>query len=221
MARIGDLAATLAQELESPLQAILNVAHIMVQDAHDKGASREDVERVSTQALRAFNVVRTLLEIAYSEDQQWEVHDINTLVSEAVSASGLLTATAIVSSLQLHPGEPNIRGNGDQMKHVCLNLIANAWDAMPNGGHLAISTRVIEESVEIRFADTGMGIPPDDLDKIFDPLFTTKGGAQGTGLGLASCRDIVWRHGGRISAESTVGSGTTLTILLPLAADDE
>ena len=155
--------------------------------------------------------------MADSEEQQWEIHDINTLVSDAVSAGGLLTATAIVSSLQLHSGALHIRCNRDQMKQVFFNLIANAWDAMPDGGRLAISTRVIGASVEIGFAETGVGIPPEDMDRIFDPLFTTKGSVQGTGLGLASCRDIVWRHGGSIGAQSRIGSGTTFTILLPLA----
>ncbi|MBI2855754.1 MAG: hypothetical protein HYX93_02780 [Chloroflexi bacterium] len=211
------LAATLAQELESPLQAILNVAHIMAQDAQGEGVSGEDVERVKTAALRASNVVRALLEIAYSHEHRWEVHEINTLVSDAVSASGLLTATAVVVSMQLDPSSPKIRCNGDQMKHVFLNLITNAWDAMPKEGHLTISTRVVGDRVEIKFTDTGVGIPPEHLDRVFDPLFTTKGGTQGTGLGLASGRDIVRRHGGSISAESRIGSGTTFIILLPLA----
>ena len=108
------------------------------------------------------------MELAHSEEQQWEILDISTHVFDAVSASGLLTATAIVPSLQLqHPGVHDIRCNRDQMKQVFFNLITNAWDAMPDGGHLAISTRVIGGSVEIGFADTGVGIPPEDMDRIF------------------------------------------------------
>jgi signal transduction histidine kinase len=105
-----------------------------------------------------------------------------------------------------------------------LNLIVNARQAMPNGGHLRLQVRENQRDglAEIVVADTGTGIPADQLPHIFDPFFTTKDGPDdtgkgGTGIGLAVCREIIEAHGGRIRVESLVGRGTTFTVKLPLA----
>ena len=107
------------------------------------------------------------------------------------------------------------------MRQVFVNLIANALDAMPQKGVLTISTRVVGNTVEISFADTGVGIPPEHLEKVFDAFFTSKPVERGTGLGLASNRRTVERHQGTTSVESEVGKGTTVAIRLPMQSGDE
>jgi signal transduction histidine kinase len=105
------------------------------------------------------------------------------------------------------------------LEQVFLNLMLNARDAMPGGGQLSVKTDSDLRDVYVRFVDTGVGIPFDQLDRIFEPYFTTKED-RGTGLGLAICQRIVGQHGGQIGAESELGKGAVFTIQLPVALDD-
>jgi signal transduction histidine kinase len=115
---------------------------------------------------------------------------------------------------ELAPHLPKIRVDKKEMERVFLNLALNALAAMPQGGNLTISTRVITESVEIRVRDSGCGIPKKYQDRIFDPFFTIK--EQGTGLGLSISHRIIEEHKGTMDVESKVGKGTTFTIRLPI-----
>jgi two-component system NtrC family sensor kinase len=109
--------------------------------------------------------------------------------------------------------------DGDQMRQVAINLILNAGGAMPEGGTLTVSTKQCdEEHVEIVFTDSGCGIPPENIDKIFEPFYTTK--ERGTGLGLAITRQIIEHHHGTISIESTPGTGTTVRVTLPIEHEE-
>ncbi|HXC61942.1 MAG TPA: ATP-binding protein, partial [Nitrospiria bacterium] len=116
---------------------------------------------------------------------------------------------------------PKVSVDANQMKQVFINLIKNAMEAMPEGGHLRIKTRWLlkEQQVEILFEDSGSGIHQEHLPKIFDPFFTTKGETVGTGVGLAVSAGIIKRHGGEVSVESTVGQGSRFYVRLPLEAE--
>jgi signal transduction histidine kinase len=109
---------------------------------------------------------------------------------------------------------PEIEVDEDKIKRVFMNLVANGIQAMENGGILTISTRKVDNFVEISFKDSGIGIPKENMEKIFKPLFTTK--AQGMGMGLAICKKFVENHGGIIQAESEEGKGATFTVKLPI-----
>jgi two-component system, NtrC family, sensor kinase len=111
---------------------------------------------------------------------------------------------------------PPIACYAGQLNQVFLNILVNARQAMPGEGEIEISTAVVKERVQVRFRDTGAGIPPENLARIFDPGFTTKGVGVGTGLGLSICYQIVERHKGEIRVESELGKGTTFTIELPM-----
>ncbi len=111
---------------------------------------------------------------------------------------------------------PEVKVDPDQIQQVLVNMILNAVQAMPEGGKLAIGTSKKDDFLEMKIADTGCGIPREAVDKIFDPLFTTK--AKGIGLGLAVCKTIIDRHQGNIEVASKVGKGTTFTVKLPLKA---
>jgi CheY-like chemotaxis protein len=103
-----------------------------------------------------------------------------------------------------------------EIRELLLNLLFNAIDAMPNGGRIVIAARQVDGDAEVAVTDEGIGMAPDVLDRVFEPFFSTKGD-QGYGLGLAVCRSIVERHGGKLSARSTVGKGSTFTLRLPAA----
>jgi signal transduction histidine kinase len=111
---------------------------------------------------------------------------------------------------------PTVTGDNRQLEQVFLNIILNARDAMPGGGRLSIETYAVDGKVHIRFADTGVGIQEEDLQRIFEPYFTTKED-RGTGLGLAICQRIITQHGGRISVSSRLGEGTVFIIHLPVS----
>jgi signal transduction histidine kinase len=123
--------------------------------------------------------------------------------------------TQLFDSLSL-----TIFGVESQLKQVFLNLVLNAVEAMPHGGELLIHGCLLDDHgkwVAIAFMDSGVGIPPDDLDKIFEPFYTSK--ANGTGLGLTVSHNIIANHGGRLTAESVVGKGSSFTVWLPVPSD--
>ncbi|MGD9181170.1 MAG: HAMP domain-containing sensor histidine kinase, partial [Desulfobacterales bacterium] len=113
-------------------------------------------------------------------------------------------------------GIPQIRASKDQLRQVFLNLVANARDAMPDGGTLRVTTAADNENVRIEIADTGIGIEEEHLKKIFDSFFTTKDSVKGVGLGLSVCYGFIKDHGGDIQVKSKVDSGTTFTITFPI-----
>ncbi|MBF8267958.1 MAG: sensor signal transduction histidine kinase [Dehalococcoidia bacterium] len=222
MAAIGDAAVTLAREINNPLQSILNVTHLMGHDVDEGGVSREDIDVVKAEAMRACGALRALLDMAAGDEPAWGVHDLNSLLSSVVSDSGLNASTSsVVPVLRLDPAASRVWCEGEQLRRVLLNLIANALDAMPQGGRLTISTQGVAGKVEVKLTDTGIGIPPENLERVFDPFFTTRPDGEGTGLGLAASRRSVERHRGTIGVESQVGKGTTVTILLPLRSAEQ
>lgn len=118
--------------------------------------------------------------------------------------------------LRLAENLPPIMGNANYLQQVFLNFLLNARDAMPHGGTITIETELKGFNILVRFADTGTGIEPQHVSKIFNPFFTTKGEGKGTGLGLSICKTIVAQHRGEIQVQSAVGKGTTFTVVLPV-----
>jgi two-component system NtrC family sensor kinase len=152
--------------------------------------------------------------------------DINEIADRAIAiVQAQIEANHVVLQKDLYPDLPKVQADANQIQQVLVNLLLNAADAMgENGGTLGLSTQMMasdpksarSKGIEIRVSDTGCGIPAANLQKIFDPFFSTKG-AKGTGLGLAVAWGIVEKHNGRIEVASEVGKGTTFRILLPLS----
>jgi signal transduction histidine kinase len=137
--------------------------------------------------------------------------DMNQAVQEIVKAT---TAPSNVEiSVSLASDLPKVMADGGQLIRVLSNLVSNAIQAMPNGGRLTLSTNASGGYVKVKVADTGVGIPQENMTKIFEPLFTTK--ANGTGLGLSIGRALVERQGGTVEVESQIGQGTIFIIRLP------
>jgi two-component system, NtrC family, sensor kinase len=160
--------------------------------------------------------VRNLLDFARARPMTITEADITAVIDEALFlVSNQIALQNIKLERQIEPIPP-VPADFGQIRQAIVNILVNACDAMPQGGVLTVSTRVLPggEKAEIRISDTGIGITKDKLSKVLDPFFTTKD--KGTGLGLSVVYGIVQRHGGALSIESEAGHGTTVSIALPL-----
>jgi two-component system NtrC family sensor kinase len=145
--------------------------------------------------------------------------DLNKLISDVVLFIGKqLHEFKIKTVLDLEDNLPQIFASGNQIKQVLLNLIMNAKAAMPRGGTLTITSSDADAKVLFKIADTGVGIPPEIRNRLFEPFLTTKSEVKGSGLGLSVCFGIIRQHGGEIDVISEVGVGTTFTVTLPVQA---
>lgn len=217
LASIGKLAAGVAHEINNPLTGILTNASLLLDDLKDGDTRRDDVQVIVNETIRCREIVKRLLDFARQTKPQKSLTNINSLIDNIVLLVRNQTSFRNVNiERNLSDEIPEIMADKDQIQQVFINFILNASDAMPNGGEIKVSTRVIEngEYVEIRLADTGLGISEENKHKIFDPFFTTK--ESGTGLGLSISYGIVEQHGGTINVESEIGKGTTFIVLLPV-----
>jgi signal transduction histidine kinase len=217
LAGAGQLAAQFAHEVGTPLNLISgHVQLLRVRTTDERVIKRLDV--IAGQIERITSIVRSMLDSTRKPKPQFEQVDINGLLARILDATQpTLAARGVELSMNMAEGLATIEADPDQLQQVFINLINNSIDAMPGGGVLTISTLGAEGGVEIRLADSGEGIRRDDIDLIFDPLFTTKRGL-GTGLGLTIVKQIIADHGGAIEVESEPGSGATFRITLPISA---
>jgi len=219
LALLGELAAEFAHEIKSPLSVItMQAALIQRQLGTENRQVAQDMARIIKQSKRIGEMAQNLLEYSRRAPLTREVTDIHQIIEESLTfTSYLLTKRGITVERHFDHSLPPISIDPSQMEQVFLNLIVNAAQATPYEGKLTVSTRRVGDEVHISFADTGCGIPAENLDKIFEPYFTTKPRGEGTGLGLYVCRNILTKHGGTIEVESEVDVGTTFTIKLPFS----
>lgn len=214
LAAVGELAGGIAHEINNPLQILLGHVQLM-QLGRDLPKRieiiKEQIEKISQITRRLLNFSRKV-----PEDFKFELVNVNFAIQEMLTlVSYQFKYNDIELILKLDPALPLIYGNKVYLQQVFLNLMINAKDAMPNGGKLIIETLSECDRIVIKFTDTGVGIPPEIKEKIFEAFFTTKG-SKGTGLGLSISRWIIKKHNGEIKVESEVGKGSTFTITLPL-----
>ncbi|MEW6521756.1 MAG: ATP-binding protein [Thermodesulfobacteriota bacterium] len=218
MSAIGKLAASIAHEFNNPIYGIRNVLDGLRkrQNLDERtmdmvNLAVKECDRIAklTQDLQSFNRPTSGLMILL--DVHEAIEDMLLLVKKDFSQKKIKVKKHFADDL------PAIQGIPDQIKQVMLNMLNNAGAAMPEGGVITISTEKQQEGVAIRIADTGIGIKPEDMDRIFEPFFSTKPAVKGTGLGLSVSYGIIKRHGGSIEVESSPGKGTTFTILLPFS----
>jgi two-component system NtrC family sensor kinase len=222
LAVIGQLSAGVAHELNNPLQGIVGYAHLALEQTPETDPRRDDLTRIVAQADRCTAIIRALLDFSRPRELERRRCDLNAVVAGALSLVGgqaLFHDIEVVPRLSAHL--PTILADPSQMEQVFVNLLINAAEAMEEGGHLTVSSRfdAADGSVVVEVADTGHGIAPDDLKRVFDPFFSTKDVMHGTGLGLAISHGIVREHGGAISVTSKPGSGATFAVRLPITAD--
>jgi len=216
LALLGQLAAEFAHEIKSPLSVItMQAALLQRQLGTEDREVAEDMARIIKQGKRIGEMAQNLLEYSRRAPLAREATDIHQVLEETLAfTSYLLTKRGITLERHFDRDLPPISVDPAQMEQVFLNLIVNAAQATPYEGKLTVSTRRVGDEVHISFADTGCGIPAENMDKIFKPYFTTKPQGEGTGLGLYVCRNIITKHHGSIEVESEVDVGTTFTIKL-------
>jgi two-component system NtrC family sensor kinase len=188
----------------------------MLADLPPEDPRREDLQTVVDETLRCRKIVKGLLDFARQTKPQKQSLDLNKVAEDVLSlVRNQASFQNIAIRTELDPGIPTVLADADQMRQVVLNIILNAADAMPQGGNLRIRTCQEPGStrVMLKISDTGPGIPAEIQDKLFEPFFTTK--KTGTGLGLAIAYGIMERHKGELKLESSLGHGTTVSVILP------
>jgi len=218
LAELGTLAAGMAHEIGTPMNVILGRAEHLLQRAADERV-RKGLEIIIVQIERITKIMNQLLTFARRRplerrpmDLRRTITDCLDVMQERIAQHGIKVEHVWAADL------PSVYADPDQMSQVLLNLIINAIHAMPDGGTMKIGLQRDDKGVRLTVADTGCGIPPQDIPKIFNPFFTTKEVGKGTGLGLTVVHGIVREHGGSIDVESEPGSGTMFSIVLPSLA---
>ena len=221
LAAVGEMAAGIAHELNNPLTTVTGFSELVLDELPQDSEHREELEMVLREARRASDVVRRLLDFSRQGERVRSQADLNEVVNDVIALTRHLIHTNRVElTLDLDDKLPWIFIDRNQMKQVLLNLIHNALQAMPNGGDLRVSTRIVEREqrnwVLMSIKDSGIGITPDDQGRIFEPFFTTRGDRGGTGLGLSVTFGIVTDHGGMIEISSEPDKGSTFGVWLPM-----
>ena len=228
LASLGQLAASVAHEINNPVSSVLNLSMLMQRILQDDGIPpgrleefRKYVAQVVGETARIGRIVSDLLAFSRRSRPQRAPADLNRLVQTTLSlVSHKLELANIAVELDLAPDLPLVPCDGSQIQQVLLNLLLNAAEAMQAGRPGRVSVRTRPDSghaVALSVADSGEGIPAENLARIFDPFFTTKSEGRGVGLGLTVSYGIVEAHGGEIEVSSRPGEGTTFTVRLPLS----
>lgn len=226
LSSVGALASSVAHEFNNILTTIINYARLGLRAENDPAARTQAFERILKGGQRAATIVNSMLGFARNHSTQRTPTDLVRLVEEVLLLTEKDLSKHRIQVETKYHDRPVVRVIPGQIEQILLNLVINARQAMPQGGRLRIEVRSNPRTgyAEVRIADTGVGIAPDQLRLIFEPFYTTKEpdehGHGGTGLGLSVCRQIIEQHRGRIRVESVLGKGSTFTVKLPLGDDD-
>jgi signal transduction histidine kinase len=222
LASVGELAASIAHELNNPLATIrLRIESTLAKTAPDDSRHRA-LEIVQQEAKRMGDLVANLLQFSRRGDGQASTVDIREELTKAVELIHHHLRKRQISVVQeLALDTPTIYADRQKLRQVFLNLLTNAGDAMQQGGTLTLRTKsdCLDNGIPavlIEFADTGVGIPAEIIERVMEPFFTTKEEGKGTGLGLAICRRVAHEHRGAIRIHSEFGKGTTVRLILPI-----
>ncbi len=222
LASVGLLASGVAHELNNPLTGILTFSHLLRQKMPDKSQDAEDMDLVIRETKRCAGIIKRLLDFAREKPPEKNFTDLNRIIEDTIR---MVERPAHLRNIEittdLDRTLPPLWIDADQIKQVIMNMLVNAQHGVEEKGNITVSTRRAlektgEPMVELSIADTGCGIPEENLQRIFDPFFTSKSVGKGTGLGLSVSHGIVHAHGGRIEVESKVAEGTTFRVFLPL-----
>ncbi|MGH9967181.1 MAG: ATP-binding protein [Pyrinomonadaceae bacterium] len=218
LSSIGLLAAGVAHEVNTPLTGVSSYTQMLIGMLPETDPKHALLQKVRRQAERATNIVNNLLNFSRtgSATEFGEV-DIHRVLDDTLQLLEPQLRRNQIEIVRVYDGDSaRVFGNSGKLQQIFTNLLLNARDSIPDGGRITISTTsTAGDSLVVEVADTGIGIAPENVAKIYDPFYTTKGVGRGTGLGLAVSYGIVQEHSGHISVESTPGLGTTFRITLP------
>lgn len=216
LAAAGQMAAALAHKIGTPLHSTLGHLQRLKRDTSTE-KREERLKIIESQLERMVQSIQEVLETVRKPAPRMAPVEINPLLQGLLDlVMPGLSFRGIEMRASFEERLPATLGDNGELQEAFLNLLTNAMDAMPNGGLLCLETRSNDGTIRVTIADTGIGIAEADLQKIFEPFFSTKERGKGTGLGLSICRNIIRAHGGEIEAESRRGAGTTLIITLPV-----
>ncbi len=220
LAVAGQLTATFAHEVGTPLNLISGHVQLLMELSGENDLVLRKLTLIQSQINRLSEIVRRLLDATRRPKLDLAGVNMNDLIQDVSTLIRPTLATRKIECVErLQEQIPPIHSDRKQLEQVLLNLINNSMDAMPDGGKLILETCMQgEQHVAIHVTDTGLGIEPYNLEKLFQPMFTTKDIGRGTGLGLSICMAIIKEHGGEIEVKSVPKEGTTFSILLPITA---
>jgi len=221
LAAMGRLTSQIAHELNNPLYGIMNTLELLKTEVSPQSKRRKILEMALSETVRLSELLRKMLSFSKPDQEQRKPVDINTVIDEILLLhEKQLKENDINIAATYADGLDQVNASKDQLRQVFLNMVANARDAMADGGTLTVTTSSDGENVIIEITDTGTGIKEEHMDKIFDSFFTTKGEVKGVGLGLSVCYGFIKDHGGDIVVKSQMGTGTTFVITLPVFSDN-
>ncbi|HUE02847.1 MAG TPA: ATP-binding protein [Bryobacteraceae bacterium] len=215
LSSIGLLAAGVAHEVNTPLAVISTYAQMLAKQVANDDQKSILLDKIAKQTFRASEIVNSLLNFSRTSTTAFGDVDLNKVIRETMSLlEHQIQKVGVEVKLDLAPGLPTVHGNAGKLQQVFLNLFLNARDAMDGGGVLSVRSWPEESGALVEVSDTGHGIPPEHLQRIYDPFFTTKGSRKGTGMGLAVTYGIIQEHKGSIEVSSRQG-GTRFQLRLP------
>lgn len=226
LAAVGELAGRVAHEVNNPMAIISAKARILLADRREdlSDLAAEELEKILHLSDRVARIAQGLLSYGRPAHGTRGRIDLRTPVRKAL---GVLADPAATAGIEVDDDLPDrplpVWGNADELDQVCMNLVVNALDAMPDGGHLRVTGVGAREAsarsgwIGVAVEDTGVGIPEADRQRIFEPFWTTKPDGKGTGLGLSICLGLVRSHGGEIEVASEAGKGTRVSVTFPAA----
>lgn len=215
LAAIGEIAAIVAHEIRGPLAAIGGFARSIAREPERFERNARNAQIIVDEVARLEGILGGLLSFTKPSEPEFTMVDLGPLIESIAEQARQPEEHAEVNiTVDLAPDVPAVRADAKQVRQIILNLVNNAIQAMPHGGHLTLALRHQPPHVEVLVRDTGEGIPPDRLERIFDAFFTSK--PTGTGLGLALCKKLATQHGADIRVESEPGKGTTFTVIFPV-----
>jgi PAS domain S-box-containing protein len=218
LALAGQLASGLAHEIGTPLNVIAGTAEFLLGDLPPEDPRRADMEVISQESHRVADLVRRLLGLVRERSGAPEPVEVHGLLDYTLRLLEYRFQKEQIMVIKQYTADlPSALVARQELEQVLLNLLINAWHAMPAGGTITIMTEQRDAQAVIAITDTGCGIPEEHMSQVFEPFFTTKPPEQGTGLGLAVAYQLITGHGGHIDIASQVDQGTTVTLTLPLA----
>jgi len=219
LAAMGRLTSQIAHELNNPIYGIMNTLELLKTEIPPESKRRRILELSLSETQRLAEMLRNMLSFSKPEEEKRKPIKINELVEGILlMMERQMRESNIKVETYLDEGIPEVMASTNQMRQVMLNLIKNAKEAMPKGGTLTVRTTREDNKVLIHIQDSGVGVPEEIRDKIFEAFFTTKQKVKGVGLGLSVCYGIIKDHGGEIKVESEVDKGTSFKIHLPISS---
>jgi PAS domain S-box-containing protein len=229
MSAVGMLAAGVAHEFKNYLTGIIGNASFALSELEQEGGlqlAQETLEKIIELGERANDVAMSLLTYSKADPEDFNREDIKKIITKSISLVEQEMRNLSIEIVTYFEDVPEVEVSASKMQQLLLNLLINAQHAIKSDGVITIALLAEGDHIKIKVGDTGIGIPPKNLNKIFDPFFSTKGvwgkdELVGTGMGLSICRNIAREHGGDLTVESVVGVGTTFTLTLPINRQQE